>query len=298
VGRRAALIASIAALFGATPASAATYTVTGTGDPGGLCVETTCTTLRAAIAEAEKLPGTDLIHAPAGVINLADDYEITSQIQLVGASPRTTIIDGGRKHRAFRVAATGILQMGNVTVRNGSSGGGGLIDGGGIYNAGTMQLVNVRITGNRTQARGRGGGIANNRGTIVMDRVLIDDNVAETGGGGIHNVAGQEPTDRGWVSASNTTLFNNRSGGGGVGAIASSGTSANIQLIYATIADNSAGDGGIGGLLLSGTTKVTASIVARNVVGSDVVNCDPNLRPPTAATTSRTTRTAPSARAG
>src|SRR5690348_2027154 len=41
----------------AAPASAATFTVTGTADGKGSCTGTTCTTLRAAIGAADPQPG-------------------------------------------------------------------------------------------------------------------------------------------------------------------------------------------------------------------------------------------------
>ena len=230
MGWRAAFIAVTTALLCAVPASAATLTVTTSGDPGGMCTGTTCTTLRAAIAEAGRLAGADVITVPAGVINVTDDYVINSQITIVGAGARTTIIDGGAKYRGFRISGEGVLQLARFTIRNGAAGGGGFADGGGIYNAGNLAIIDVRVTDSRAV---RGGGIANNLGVIQADNLLVDNNVASgAGGGGIHNTGGSELANQdGWLALTDSTIFKNSATGiGGVGGIDSSGNGALITL--------------------------------------------------------------------
>ena len=93
----------------------------------------TCTTLRAAIAASEATKEiADTINVPAGVINITDDYVIQSDITVVGASARTTIIDGGVKYRGFRITRRGIAQLSHLTIRDGAAGQRRLADGGGI----------------------------------------------------------------------------------------------------------------------------------------------------------------------
>ena len=275
MGWRAAFIALITALLCAAPASAATLTVTTSGDPGGTCTQaTSCTTLRAALTEAARLAGTDTIVVPPGVISISNDFVINQPVQIIGASARTTIIDANAKSRAFRITSEGTLQLANVTVRNGVSGGGDELDGGGIHNAGNLQLVNVRVTGNATQTGGRGGGIANDLGYLVADNLLVDNNVSDNGAGGIHNTGGQEiPNLDGWLILTDTTIFKNTSGLGGVGGIQSTGTGAAVSLSRSTVADNVAGARGIGGLVPSGSSQVVGSILARNLVLGETVNC-------------------------
>src|SRR5215204_616926 len=110
---RAVLIGGIAALALAAPAQADTWDVTGTGD-GGTCNTAvhTCPSLRAALAASEATKETpDTINVPAGVININNDLVIQSDITVIGASARTTIIDGGAKYRGFYVSSTGSAKI-------------------------------------------------------------------------------------------------------------------------------------------------------------------------------------------
>jgi hypothetical protein len=109
-----ALLIAVALVCGtASAASAATFTVTNQNDevdvvPGdGNCVSTpsgVCT-LRAAIMEANALAGADSIVVQAGTYVLtrsgndandgsAGDLDINSDVTIIGAGARTTIIDG------------------------------------------------------------------------------------------------------------------------------------------------------------------------------------------------------------
>ena len=179
MGWRAAFIALVLTLVCAAPASAVTLTVTTSGDPGGSCSGTTCTTLRAAITEANRLTGTDTITVPAGVINATDDFVISTAVQIVGANARTTVIDGGARYRGFRVLTGASLALSRITIQDGAAGGGDSTDGGGIYNQGLLVLQDVRVTASRAS---RGGGIANNLGRIQGDNVLVDNNAATVRG--------------------------------------------------------------------------------------------------------------------
>ncbi len=275
MGWRAAFIALTSALLCAAPASAATLTVTTSDDPGGSCTVTTCTTLRAAITEANRLAGTDTITVPAGVINAADDFVISTAVQIVGASARTTIIDGGAKYRGFRVLTGASLALSRITIRDGAAGGGDSTDGGGIYNQGLLVLQDVRVTASRAS---RGGGIANNLGRIQGDNVLVDNNSATGAGGagGIQNTAGPEIAgQQGWLVLTDATIFKNTStGSGAVGGLFSTGTGAVIGLTRSTVADNVGGAiRGVGGIVVSGNTQAFGSLIARNLAGGVTVNC-------------------------
>lgn len=278
MGWRAAFIVVIAALAPAPAAYGAVFTVTGSGE-GGTCSGTTCPSLRAAIAAAEATKSEpDTINVPEGVININNDLVVQSEMSIVGADARRTIVEGGAKYR-LRTTASGILTLSRFTIRNGAAGGGDITDGGGIYNAGRLNLQDVRVTGSTAV---RGGGIANNLGIVVADNLLVDNNVATGagGGGGILNVAGQEfPELKGWLIVTDTTIFKNTATGtGGIGGVFSTGTGASVSLNRSTIADNvGSATRGTGGIFPSGNTQATGSIVARNLAGTATVNCSETL---------------------
>lgn len=97
MGLRAVLLAGFATLMAAAPAHADTRDVIGTGD-GGTCnpAAHTCPSLRAALAASEATKDTpDTINVPTSTINISNDLVIQSDITVIGASARTTIIDGG-----------------------------------------------------------------------------------------------------------------------------------------------------------------------------------------------------------
>lgn len=268
----------MAVLVPAPAAFGATFTVTGTGD-GGTCTGTSCPSLRAAIAAAEGTRAeADTITVPEGVINIASDLVVQSEMTINGADARRTIVDGGFKYR-LRTTAAGVLTLSRLTIRNGAAGGGDITDGGGIYNAGRLNLQDVRVTGSRAV---RGGGIANALGLVVADNLLVDNNVATGagGGGGILNEASQEfPELKGWLIVTDATIFKNSATGvGGVGGVFSTGTGASVSLNRSTIADNTgSATRGIGGIAPSGNTQATGSIVARNLAGTATVNCSDRL---------------------
>ncbi len=251
---RALLLAGLATLLMAAPASADTWNVIGTGD-GGTCNPDlhTCQSLRAAIAASEATKDTpDTINVPAGTININNDLVIQSDITVIGANARTTIIDGGDKYRGFRVTSTGSAKISHLMITNAAAGQGGSPDGGGIVNlSGVVQLDYVRVTGSRAASGGSGGGIANIEGTLTMLHSLVDNNTAPTGtGGGIVNWGGVESPDRALLGVADSTIFNNSAtGSSGAGGIDSRGGQLNIMLINrTTIADNDGGVRGAGGV--------------------------------------------------
>ncbi|MDA0181841.1 Ig-like domain-containing protein [Solirubrobacter phytolaccae] len=279
MGWRAAFIALIAALAPAPAAYGAVFTVTGTGE-GGSCTGTSCASLRAASAAAEATKSeADTINVPEGVIQINNDLVVQSEMTINGVDARKTIIDGGAKYR-LRTSASGVLTLSRFTIRNGAAGGGDILEGGGIYNAGVLGLQDVRITASRAT---RGGGIANNLGRITADNLLVDHNVATAagGGGGIHNVGGSEiPAFQGMLILTDATLFaNDSSATGGAGGIVSTGNGALVSISRSTIADNTGGGRGAGGIIPSGSTQLVGSIVARNLMAGELVNCDADRRP-------------------
>ena len=153
-------------LVTAAYAQAAVFTVNTNVDlpdasPGNGVCETapgngTCT-LRAAIEEANALPGADqIILSPnTYLLTVVGELGITGSLTITGGGASTTIIDGNKSVRPnsrVLVAGSGItVNISGVTIRNGGTGG----RGGGIFNVGILTLTNSTVSGNNA---GDGGG--------------------------------------------------------------------------------------------------------------------------------------------
>ena len=189
-------------VLSAATAQAATFAVNSTfdtadtapgngicADQGGLC------TLRAAISEANALPGSDVIILPAGTytqtlvaanddFNAGGDFDITDSVTITGAGAATTIIQAAAEagittERVLHVTSpAAIVGIEGVTIRNG------------------------RLTGFTDHAT-RGGGIRN-QGTLTLSNSVVRDNVA-TGAGGIRNELSLSLVD---VIVTNNACFN------------------------------------------------------------------------------------------
>jgi hypothetical protein len=125
-------------------------------------------TLRAAVQEANALPGADTIVAD-GTYNLtrlgpgedlADrgDLDIRDHVGITGSGPFTNI-DGQASDRIFDIHSVGpvplVVTIGNMTIRNGYS---GANDGGAIRNAGHLNTLQLVVMSSISELRG--GGIA------------------------------------------------------------------------------------------------------------------------------------------
>jgi hypothetical protein len=199
--------------FAAAGASARTFEVLVNIDsndllPGdGLCSDIAgeCT-LRAAISEANEWPGADTIILPAGAYthsidastennNAAGDWDISSDITIVGAGRDTTILQAGANYneaseRVLEVLFGGSLTLSNVTVRYGRDYiPTGTVSGAGIQNAGTLSLDNVMVRDNNAVTMtgiGLGGGIYSTGVSLTLNNTTVTANHvtgAFTGGG-------------------------------------------------------------------------------------------------------------------
>jgi hypothetical protein len=282
-GRFGTLIAAVA--FGVVGiARGATFTIDDTADlvdqaPGdGVCatVAATCT-LRAAIQEANALPGADHIDVSNDLVGnvtltipgagedaaATGDLDITEDVTIDGirtdGSARFTMgVDGNGLDRVFHVLPGVAAQVTNFVIVGGATGPGE--NGGGILNEGTLQgyvlvqncsaggdggglynsgtaTVGARYRSNT--AAGRGGGIAN-VGTLLLERDLYSASVANNAapsGGGIYN-AGTLTTN------AISVMENYATGGAGGGLLNDSGATANLANM--TIGANTATSGGEG----------------------------------------------------
>ena len=135
--------------------------------------------------------GDDTITLPAGTYTLSiagtgedsnatGDLNILTNLTINGAGADATIIDGGAIDRVLHIPPSSTsLEIMGATVQNGSSDS----DGGGIFNFGTLILIDSTVI-NNTSILGDGGGI-NNRsgGTLTMIGSTVINNTANLGGG-------------------------------------------------------------------------------------------------------------------
>jgi predicted outer membrane repeat protein len=238
----------LALLPWATPAQAATFTVTTTTDaPHALPIDETCTstlqdkacTLRAAVQATNFASGAHTINlAVAGTYTLTvtgqgedqaatGDLDILTHVNLTikNTSGGLVVISGpgGEDNDRIFDVADGTLfniaqfSISDVTIKTGRAKG---ANGGGIRNGkGDMLTVtNVTLSGNTADS---GGGIAT-RGTATLTNVTLGDNVATFFGGGVYSeAAGTEGTGL----TLNAVTFTNNSAGrvGSGGGLASFG---------------------------------------------------------------------------
>lgn len=150
----------------------------------------------------------------------------------------------------------GIFNAGSVQIMNSEVSGNASLtdDGGGIANDGTLSLLISEVTSNRAT---NGAGIDNVEGTVRITDSTLASNQASSNGGGVYN--------SGALTVVNSTLSDNSAGGSG-GAI-DNRAQGQVSLNNSTIAGNTAGSSGKGGGILNeptGTVTMANSILAAN----------------------------------
>jgi CSLREA domain-containing protein len=180
----------------APPSLAAVLVVNSTSDrvdanPGdGICRtgQNVCS-LRAAIQEANSLPGADTIYLPAGIFALeipsinddlpeTGDFDIHGPVTIDGAGAEATIIDGGWPLPGANVEAKGMNRLFEIHPT-----------------AGNVTLLDVTLR--EAFFDGPGAAIQNwSPGVLRVERARIIDNLATGPGGGINN---GDPEEYEWV---------------------------------------------------------------------------------------------------
>jgi CSLREA domain-containing protein len=253
VGRLAARLLAVVALavgshFSATPAAAATFSVTTVQDapnvsptgttcqstlPGGPC------TLRAAVQAANALGGTQAISLQAAgdyrltVVGAGEDSGRTGDLDINGVAVRISnasggsiAIDGNSTDRVFDLGslAPGQLFVEGVTIQN------GFVDGSGsgirVNVQSTLTLINVVVSNNGTNGLSAccGGGISN-LGALNITNSTINGNSAAGSsspgaGGGIDN--------SGAATLNMVTISGNTAAEHGRGSVCEGGTGGGI----------------------------------------------------------------------
>jgi len=220
-------------------------------------------TLRAAIEEANALPGSDLITVPGGTYQLNRGFGplvIVDDVEIRGAGDSSTVINGNKPylsdpgHLAVIVGAPASAKLDNLAVRRSgtlSSCGGAIyvspsasLDledadvsrnlvkqsgiGGGICNDGTLTLTNVSLTSNYAY-RSLGGAIYNN-GTLTINGARVRKNSAQEGGG-LYNASGSLIISAATFSANHASQGAALSLNGGMAAITNATLARNTALV-------------------------------------------------------------------
>lgn len=133
--------------------------------------------------------------------------------------------------------------------------------GGGIFNSGTMSLLNTVVSNNSSDSGG--GGIFNSGGTLNVNNSAIINNASKLNDGGGINSAGT-------LTLTNSIVTGNGSASGGGGIHIASGTAKlnNATIVFNSTASQFFGNGG-GVLNSGGTLNVNNTIIARNSIPSD-----------------------------
>ena len=251
----------------------------------------------AATGECAAGSGADTITLPSGTytrtrsgsgenLNSTGDLDVTSELTVEGADAATTTIDAAGLDRVLHIAAIGTVTLRGVTLTGGHAPDGGTgtasldaapatggtggqgSEGGGVLNAGTLTLTNVRVTDNVAGSGGDGGlatgadGLANGGNGFNA-----------TGGAGADGGRGGGISSSGPLTLTGTSVTDNLAGDGGTGGGAVSGDGGPPAVNAdggngGTATGGLGGDGGDGGGIFStGALTVTASTVSRNAAG-------------------------------
>jgi hypothetical protein len=215
--RKGGLVAGLAlsstALFAANAQAANTYTVTGNTDAAGTCSANSCTTLRAAINQANADGTADTITFDPSV---ASPITLTSALPAINDAGGLTItgpgasaltIDANHVAPVFDIPTPSTANsITGLTLTNGTSSNAG----GALYNSSQLTLTNDVISNSTTSNSGGGGGIFSN-GPVTLSGTTVSGNSSPADGGGIR-MNSRDLTITGSTISGNTAV----SRGGGI----------------------------------------------------------------------------------
>ena len=211
----------------------------------------------AAIAAANQAGGNQRISFAglSGTITLESAFPaLSANITISGQGSSVTVVrdpNAAATFRIFTVDANTTCSISNLGIT------GGIAEGGGVQNSGTLSLANDNIYENGTTNVDDGGGIENtSSGTLTVTSCSITDNKAGGYGGGIYNVG--TLTILGQTSLTENNAFV------GAGLYNEFSASAIING-YTEINDNTASQQG-GGIANFGTLSMNSGLIDDNVV--------------------------------
>ncbi|MES2460399.1 MAG: hypothetical protein V4671_07435 [Armatimonadota bacterium] len=166
---------------------------------------------------------------------------------------KNTVIDGGANGSVVRVGSAAQVTLTGLTIQNGN-----MPIGGGIYNLGSVSLINTTVENNFSSYGG--AGIFNQFGTVTLSNSLITNNTAVSVGGGIFN-------NEGTVTIDNSSVTNNEAGFQGGGIFNNKGF---LSLIDSAVTGNVAGLNGGGISNLQGEYELLGSTVVADNSPDDI----------------------------
>ena len=193
----------------------------------------------------------------SAMLPIIDDVSIIAPTSEAGTPLLTLNMTSANRHFNITDDDVNVLEVSlqNLKLTNGQRTGSTNVNGGSIFNAEHLVLINSELTNNHT-VNGYGGAIYNT-GTLEISNSFFQNNSSIlSSGGAIASIGGS-------VTLTNTTLDNNSVEGHGGGIYASN---ANVSLINSTLSLNSVSMGSGGGLYqLNGELTINGS----RIVGND-----------------------------
>ncbi len=250
---------------------AADFVVTSLADGGdlspgdGVCQAVDGCTLRAAVQEANALPGAQRVAMGYGVHQLniseeagrlragSDPLVVTDDLTITGLSPDRTVVNANGLSRVFH-AEGATLTLRDLMLSGGAVSGD---DGGAVLVVdGELTLERVAVTGNRAR---NGGGVMAHESAVTIRQSAITDNRAMAvegqggSGGGVHLRGGS-------LSIQNSTFSGNQAERGG----ALSNDNGAVALQNVTLIGNGANVEGGGVHSPGGGVRAVNTILASN----------------------------------
>ena len=221
------------------------------------------------------LSGALSINGP-GVTKLTVARDSTTQFRIFTTAEGSTVTIAGLNIVGGDVSALegddaegvggNILNNGTLTIRECIVFRGKASSGGGVLNnfGGTLNIISTTVSGNTSTADGTGGGVAN-AGTLNISNSAIRDNEAEDDGGGIFHFTGT-------MTIENSTISGNECVSGGGGIITGGSDEADPNLITRisnSVISNNKSFNSAGGIDSSdGSMTITNSTFTGNTAGS------------------------------